>query len=132
VISRAACAALLTTIAGLAHSSALELIKVARGGGSFVGAESGKPFRVWGVNYDHDSEGNGRLIEDYWDWVGTVRFFRRPLSGVIQPVADAGFVIEKLFEPLPIDEFRRLKPEAYESSLRWPDFLILSARPVRQ
>jgi len=72
------------------------------------------------------------LIEDYWDWVGTVRFFRRPLSGVIQPVADAGFVIEKLFEPLPIDEFRRLKPEAYESSLRWPDFLILSARPVRQ
>jgi hypothetical protein len=25
------------------------------------------PFRVWGVNYDHDSQGNGRLLEDYWE-----------------------------------------------------------------
>ena len=33
----------------------------------FVDAD-GKPFRVWGVNYDHDDA--GRLIEDYWtsDW----------------------------------------------------------------
>lgn len=68
------------------------------------------------------------LIEDYWDWVGTVRFFRRPFSAVIQPVADAGFVIEKLVEPVPTEEFRRLKPESYENSLRWPEFLILGAR----
>jgi hypothetical protein len=38
-------------------------------------ADSGAPFRVWGVNYDHDSqEKNGRLLEDYWveEW-DTVR-----------------------------------------------------------
>lgn len=68
------------------------------------------------------------LIDDYWKWVGNVRFFRRPLGGVIQPVADAGFVIEKLVEPLPTEEFRRQKPESYEHALRWPEFLIIRAR----
>lgn len=28
-------------------------------------APSGKPFRPWGFNYDHDA--SGRLIEDYWE-----------------------------------------------------------------
>jgi SAM-dependent methyltransferase len=67
------------------------------------------------------------LIDDYWEWVGTVRFFRRPLSTVIQSIADAGFVIEKLVEPLPTEEFRRQKPESYENALRWPEFLIVRA-----
>jgi len=67
------------------------------------------------------------LVDDYWEWVGTVRFFRRPLSAVIQPVADTGFVIEKLVEPLPTEEFRRQKPESYEHSERWPEFLIIHA-----
>jgi SAM-dependent methyltransferase len=67
------------------------------------------------------------LIEDYWEWVGTVRFFRRPLTAVIQPVTDAGFIIEKFVEPVPTEEFRRLKPDSYERSLRWPEFLIIYA-----
>ena len=67
------------------------------------------------------------LIDDYWEWVGTVRFFRRPLGGVIQPVVDAGFVIEQLVEPLPTEEFRRQKPESYANAMRWPEFLIIRA-----
>ena len=65
------------------------------------------------------------LIDDYWEWVGTVRFFRRPLSAVIQSVIDAGFAIEKLVEPLPTEEFRRQKPKSYANAMRWPEFLIL-------
>ncbi len=42
----------------------LEDIRVSSDGRGFVGAESGQPFVVWGVNYDHDEQ--GRLIEDYW------------------------------------------------------------------
>ena len=68
------------------------------------------------------------LLDDYWEWVGTVRFFRRPLSAVIQSIADAGFVIEKLVEPLPTEEFRRQKPKSYKNALRWPEFLILRCR----
>ena len=50
------------------QAGALEAVRVAPDGKSFVLAESGRAFRVWGVNYDHDSHGeNGRLLEDYWD-----------------------------------------------------------------
>ncbi len=59
---------LLVLTAGSAHAAALEAVRISPDGKSFVLAESGKPFRVWGVNYDHDSHGeNGRLLEDYWD-----------------------------------------------------------------
>ena len=49
------------------EATALEAIRISSDKRSFILAESGKPFRVWGVNYDHDSKGeNGRLLEDYW------------------------------------------------------------------
>ena len=51
-----------------ARAAALERVRIGADGKSFVLAESGAPFRVWGVNYDHDSHGeHGRLLEDYWD-----------------------------------------------------------------
>lgn len=51
-----------------ASAATLEGVRVSADGKSFVLAESGQPFRVWGVNYDHDSHGeHGRLLEDYWD-----------------------------------------------------------------
>ena len=54
--------------AATTHAAGLEAVRISPDGKSFVLAESGKPLRVWGVNYDHDSHGeNGRLLEDYWD-----------------------------------------------------------------
>src|SRR4030095_9261252 len=48
-------------------ATALEAVRISPDKRSFILAESGKTFRVWGVNYDHDSKGeNGRLLEDYW------------------------------------------------------------------
>jgi len=50
------------------RATGLEPVHVSPDGKSFVLATSGRPFRVWGVNYDHDSTGDhGRLLEDYWD-----------------------------------------------------------------
>jgi hypothetical protein len=66
------CLACLTIVSNVSnsddHAPALEAIRVSPDGKSFVTATSGKPFSVWGVNYDHDDA--GRLIEDYWadDW----------------------------------------------------------------
>jgi SAM-dependent methyltransferase len=68
------------------------------------------------------------LVEDYWKWVGTVRYYRRPLSAIVDAVLGAGFTLEKLVEPLPTDEFRRLKPEAYARLLKQPEFLLVFAR----
>ena len=67
-------------------------------------------------------------LEDYWSWVGNVRFFRRPLTATTGALADAGFVIERLVEPTPDEEFHRSKPEAFERVLKNPDFLLIRAR----
>lgn len=67
-------------------------------------------------------------VEDYWKWVGTVRYYRRPLCAIVDAITTAGLAIERLVEPLPTDEFRRLKPDAYERLLRQPDFLLVRAR----
>ena len=57
----------LSSTAGV-QAAGLEGVRLSPDGKSFVLAESGAAFRVWGVNYDHDSHGvNGRLLEDYWD-----------------------------------------------------------------
>lgn len=53
-------------LGGNLDAAELEAVRVSSDGASFVLAPSGRPFRVWGVNYDHDSQGEGRLIEDYW------------------------------------------------------------------
>lgn len=46
---------------------ALASICISGDGQGFELAESGRPFRVWGVNYDHDASAESRLIEDYWE-----------------------------------------------------------------
>lgn len=58
-----------------AESPNLEWIRPSRDGTHFVQEQSGRPFVVWGVNYDHDGE--GRLLEDYWasDWPTVVADF---------------------------------------------------------
>lgn len=67
-------------------------------------------------------------MEDYWHWVGNVRFYRRPLTAIAGAITDAGFVIDKLVEPLPDEVFLELKPEAFEQILKYPDFLMIRAR----
>ncbi len=56
----------------------LEAIRVSPDGKSFVRGSSNEPFVVWGVNYDHDSVGSGRLLDEYWeeDWETVVSDFR--------------------------------------------------------
>ncbi|HOZ49278.1 MAG TPA: cellulase family glycosylhydrolase [Candidatus Hydrogenedentes bacterium] len=57
------------------NAAGLEWIRLDEAGEHFVGASSGKEFRAWGVNYDHD--GSGRLIEEYWheEWATVAEDF---------------------------------------------------------
>lgn len=54
--------------------------------------------------------------------------FRRPLSAVTEPLSDAGFLIERLVEPRPTEEFRRADPRHHEELMREPGFLCVRAR----
>jgi len=68
-------------------------------------------------------------VEDYWKWVGIVRYYRRPLSAIMEALTNAGLAVERLVEPLPTDEFRKVRPDSYKRLLRRPEFLLVRARP---
>jgi SAM-dependent methyltransferase len=69
------------------------------------------------------------VIEEKWDWLGErMRYYRRPLSSLTEPLVKAGFVIERIIEPRPSRALREADPEGYEQLRRLPAFLFLSAR----
>ena len=61
-----------------------------------------------------------------------VRWFRRPLAAIVDPIVDAGFVIERVVEPLPRPQMRDSHPDIWEKLTKEPWFLAISAhRPER-
>ncbi len=74
-----------------------------------------------------------REEEDIWwreDGSYTVRFWREPLTTLCAAVSDAGFVIERLVEPLPAESMRERWPEEWEKLNRRPSFLVLRLRKI--
>jgi SAM-dependent methyltransferase len=71
-----------------------------------------------------------QLVSATWRGFGTpveVTAWHRPLQDLINALAGAGFVIERMVEPQPIPKFREADPEDYEKLLRWPGFLCVRA-----
>jgi 2-polyprenyl-3-methyl-5-hydroxy-6-metoxy-1,4-benzoquinol methylase len=69
------------------------------------------------------------IIEERWGWLGEqMRCYRRPLSSLTEPMADAGFVIERIVEPRPSEAFRNADPKGYEQLCRLPAFIFMRAR----
>jgi ubiquinone/menaquinone biosynthesis C-methylase UbiE len=69
-----------------------------------------------------------KLEEDIWhretdDY--TIRFWREPLTAFCGAVTDAGFLIERLVEPLPASAMRERSPEHWEKLHHRPGFLVL-------
>ncbi|MBX3063056.1 MAG: class I SAM-dependent methyltransferase [Anaerolineae bacterium] len=54
--------------------------------------------------------------------------FRRPFQEIINPVIEAGFHIDKVLEPQPTEEFRRVAPQDYERLRRRPGFICIRAK----
>jgi len=54
-----------------------------------------------------------------------VHFWREPLSALCTAATDAGFLIEKLAEPVPAETMRARYPDDYEKLSTEPGFLIL-------
>jgi SAM-dependent methyltransferase len=69
------------------------------------------------------------LIEEKWGWLAVqMRYYRRPLSSLTEPMAAAGFVIERIVEPRPSEELRSADAQGYEQLSRLPAFLLVRAR----
>ena len=55
------------------------------------------------------------VIEETWKWLGErMRYYRRPLSSLTEPLAAAGFVIERMVEPRPSLALQPADPEGYQ------------------
>jgi 2-polyprenyl-3-methyl-5-hydroxy-6-metoxy-1,4-benzoquinol methylase len=66
--------------------------------------------------------------EDTWhrgDDAYTVHFRREPLTAFCAAIARAGFLIERLVEPLPAESMRERWPDEWEKLQREPGFLVL-------
>jgi ubiquinone/menaquinone biosynthesis C-methylase UbiE len=69
-------------------------------------------------------------VEYTWRGFGKpvrVPSYRRPLSGVINPLMQAGFILDQVLEPLPTAEFKQEDPEDYEELSRSPGFMCVKA-----
>ena len=66
--------------------------------------------------------------EDTWhrgEAAYTLRFWREPLTAFCAAISNAGFLIERLVEPLPAPTMRERWPEHWEKLQREPGFLVL-------
>ena len=52
-------------------------------------------------------------------------FWREPLTSLTEAAFDAGFLIERLVEPLPEESMRDVDPEEYDTLMGRPGFLLL-------
>lgn len=77
--------------------------------------------------FETESYFTTELLEDEWS-TGKVRYYRRPLTAMIEALAEAGFVVERILEPQPTDGFREVDPEGHERLSKNPGFIVIRAR----
>lgn len=72
------------------------------------------------------------LEQAYWEQVSPgvgIRFVHRPLGRYVNALADAGFVVERMLEPVPPAGFLERAPE-YRAASSIPRLLVLRARLI--
>ncbi len=70
------------------------------------------------------------LTTDIWNMNGKeveVKFYTRPLHEVINSITGAGFLIERIFEPMPTLKFKEKNSKGYETLTKRPQFLFIKA-----
>ena len=102
--------------------AAQEWIRPSEDGTHFVRTTTGKPFVVWGVNYDHDHA--GRLLEDYWgeEWATVVEDFgeiKALGANVVRIHLQVGRFMETATKPnaASLDRLRKLVALAEDTGL---------------
>lgn len=57
--------------------------------------------------------------------------YRRPLQAMLNPLIQAGFMLDEILEPKPIAQYQAVDPEHYDKFMREPCFLCVRARKSR-
>lgn len=75
-------------------------------------------------NYSTDGE-----RQSVW-FVDDVKKYHRTFSSIVNTLVDAGFIIEKMIEPIPTAEMLEQYPD-YKDLLHKPDFLLVKAKRAK-
>jgi len=73
------------------------------------------------------------LLSDRWpmgEHEVAVRFWRRPLTGMFAAFAAAGFAVETMKEPMPLDECRTRFPDEWEFLTTQPNFVFFRLKAI--
>lgn len=101
------------------------LWRVLRPGGRLI-FSTGNPVIEWRT-FERADYFTTELVRDEWAQ-GVVEFYARPLTEISRAIADAGFVIERLVEPKPVEECREVHPETFQKLTTEPWFLLFCLR----
>lgn len=110
-----------------------EFARVAKPGATLVWS-MGHPMRDW---LDERTRRNRTYFEItrfgmYWSGFGEpkpyVESYRRPLAGILNAAAAAGWQLEQMVEPLPQPEMKAVSPRLYDELSQAPAFMCLRAR----
>lgn len=106
-----------------------EIHRVLRPGGHFVFSTH---HPTWdGCNHSPDDYFKKMQVTEKWqrgEGLFEVTFWRRPLREMTRAIAEAGFVIELLDEPEPLEELARIEPGSFEGLSRLPFFVHFRLR----
>lgn len=125
------CALALDYVADLAPVFA-ELARVTRRGGALVFSMA-HPLRDWA---DERTHGAGTYFDTAlfalpWSGFGEARpvveAYRRPLGAILDPLARAGWALERFVEPRPLPEMAERAPGTFAELSRAPAFLCVRA-----
>ena len=116
-----------------------EIYALLNSGGYFIFSQENPltTARIGGHEWERDENGNvlHMKLSDYgrpgkreirWIVDGVIKY-HRTFSDVVNALADAGFVIEKMLEPVPTAEHIRLDPRK-EKDFHKPNFLLVKAK----
>ena len=83
--------------------------------------------------FEHHPDGDYFAVEQVdfnWGSFGVdvnVPYYRRPLGAMIDPLLEAGFILERLLEPKPTQQFEQADRQDYEKLIRRPGFICFRA-----
>ena len=109
-----------------------EFSRILKPNGLFV-FSTGHPFADYGY-FKSDDYFATEQVSALWKGFGEepveVTQFRYSLTTLTEALWRAGFVIERLVEPLPNDDFKQADPEHYAELMQFPVFMCVRARKI--
>lgn len=112
------------------HATFAEYYRVLKPGGYFI-FSVGHPFSDY-LYFKSENYFETEFVGSEWSGFKPVKVyvptFRRSLSSIFAPLTAAGFVVEKVIEPLPTEDFKKADPRHFEELSKMPAFVCIRAR----